>query len=110
VSGTMCYLCLRPLIEPTIYRRTIVVERLVAGQEVKVQVKFGPTTSNACLALVYVAFAISKATTLCVPTYTKPKHDPTLLLGAMRNRGTDHASCPTGNASSLPHPDSPHSH
>src|SRR6266576_2538660 len=41
----------------------------------KVQVNFGPTTPNECLALVYGAFAISKAKTFCVSVYTKPKHD-----------------------------------
>jgi len=41
----------------------------------KVQINFGPTTPNECLALVYGAFAISKAKTFCVSVYTKPKHD-----------------------------------
>jgi len=44
----------------------IVVDRLVLDQEVEGSSAFAPTTPNSYLSLVYAAFIVSTATTVCV--------------------------------------------
>jgi hypothetical protein len=47
-----------------------VVDRLVLDQEIDCSSAFAPTTPNSYLSLVYAAFIISTATTVCVPMWT----------------------------------------